>query len=53
MVRQFERSYLEQLLSANNGNVTHAARAAQKNRRAFFELMRKHSITPERFRHTP
>ncbi|HME38790.1 MAG TPA: sigma-54 dependent transcriptional regulator [Steroidobacteraceae bacterium] len=46
----FERNYIERLLSANSGNVTRAAEAAKKDRRAFFELMRKHRITPERFR---
>ncbi|WP_286374192.1 sigma-54-dependent transcriptional regulator [Variovorax saccharolyticus] len=50
VVRQFERSFVEQLLAEHAGNVTHAALAAKKNRRAFFELMRKHSIEPQRFR---
>jgi DNA-binding NtrC family response regulator len=49
-VNAFERSYIERLLSAKSGNVTHAAEAAKKDRRAFFELMRKHHIAPERFR---
>jgi two-component system response regulator GlrR len=52
VVEQFERSYLEQMLFTNEGNVTHAARAAKKNRRAFFALMRKHDISPDRFRHS-
>jgi hypothetical protein len=30
--------------------VSQAARVAQKNRRAFFELMRKHGIDAARFR---
>jgi two-component system response regulator GlrR len=50
VVEQFERSYVERLLSDNDGNVTHAARAAKKNRRAFFALMQKHGISPERYR---
>ena len=49
-VRAFERSYIERLLTASSGNVTRAAQAAKKDRRAFFELMRKHHIAPERFR---
>ena len=49
-VKAFERSYIERLLTANSGNVTRAAEAAKKDRRAFFELMRKHRIAPERFR---
>ncbi|MBB5503099.1 DNA-binding NtrC family response regulator [Paraburkholderia sp. MM5384-R2] len=49
-VEAFERNYIERLLMVNAGNVTRAASAAQKNRRAFFALMRKHAIAPERFR---
>ncbi len=49
-VESFERSYLEQLLVQTGGNISHAARAAQKNRRAFFELLRRHSIDAERYR---
>ncbi len=44
VVCRFEREYLETLLSAHDGNVTQAARAAGKNRRAFWELMRKHDL---------
>ena len=50
VVRSFERAYIEQLLSTCGGNVTHAARIAQKNRRAFWELLRKHHIDPQPFR---
>jgi two-component system, NtrC family, response regulator GlrR len=50
LVENFERHFIETLLAEHGGNVTHAALAAQKNRRAFFELMRKHRIEPERFR---
>jgi DNA-binding NtrC family response regulator len=50
VVEQFERAYIEQLLVAFEGNITRAAHQAKKNRRAFFELMRKHAIEPERFR---
>jgi two-component system response regulator GlrR len=50
LVADFERGYIEQLLRSHHGNVTHAALAARKNRRAFFELMRKHQIEPVRFR---
>jgi DNA-binding NtrC family response regulator len=53
VVREFERSYIEQSLARCAGNVTQAAREAGKNRRAFFELMRKHAITPARFRVRP
>jgi len=50
MVEAFERSYIERLLMVSAGNITLAASAARKNRRAFFALMRKYSIEPARFR---
>jgi two-component system response regulator GlrR len=50
VVKSFERGFIEKLLLAHSGNVTHAAQAARKNRRAFFQLMRKHCIEPARFR---
>ncbi len=50
VVEQFERSYIEQILIACDGNITHAAHAAKKNRRALWELMRKHRIEAKRFR---
>ncbi len=43
-VNCFERDYLEAVLSAHNGNITHAANAARKNRRAFWQLLRKHNL---------
>jgi len=43
-IAQFEKSYIEKLLIDCNGNISKAARAAQKNRRAFWELIRKHRI---------
>lgn len=53
IVRDFERGYIEQLLAASGGNIAEAARCAKKDRRAFFELMRKHRIDAERFRAFP
>jgi len=50
LIEQFERSYIEHLLASYRGNVTHAALEAKKNRRAFFALIRKHRIEPQRFR---
>jgi DNA-binding NtrC family response regulator len=43
-VTQFEKDYIQRLLLAYGGNITRAARAANKNRRAFWELIRKHGI---------
>ena len=50
-VQHFERDYIERALQASAGNIADAARSAQKNRRAFFELLRKHDIDAGRFRH--
>lgn len=53
VVQTFERSYIEGLLSSCNGNISRAAQVAKKDRRAFFELMRKHQICPDEFRPRP
>jgi two-component system response regulator GlrR len=50
VVDAFERDYIERLLEAHAGNITNAARVAKKDRRALFELIRKHRIEPRRFR---
>jgi two-component system, NtrC family, response regulator GlrR len=50
VVSDFERNYLEAVLRSSDGNITQAAMIAGKNRRAFFELLRKHHIEAERFR---
>jgi DNA-binding NtrC family response regulator len=44
IVAEFEKSYVERALLMNQGNISRAARAAQKSRRAFWELIRKHHI---------
>lgn len=50
LVADFERQYIERALKTTNGNVSAAARMCGKNRRALFELMRKHEILPNGFR---
>jgi DNA-binding NtrC family response regulator len=50
IIRQFERTYIQSLLIVHDGNITRAAEAANKNRRAFFELIRKLGIDVERFK---
>jgi len=45
-IREFESTYVRRLLALNDGNISRAARAAKKNRRAFWQLMRKHAIRP-------
>ncbi|HZH31973.1 MAG TPA: sigma-54 dependent transcriptional regulator [Pyrinomonadaceae bacterium] len=44
VVAQFEKSYLLNTLRACDWNVTRAAQLACKNRRAFWQLLRKHGI---------
>ena len=50
MIRAFEREYLQKMLDRHEGNITHAAQAAAKNRRAFWELLRKHGLPLDRKR---
>ncbi len=45
VVSAFEQRYLNALLQTHHGNISRAARAANKNRRAFWELLRKHEIS--------
>jgi len=51
-VAQFEKSYLQRVLAAHQGNITQAARTAQKHRRAFWQLLRKYGINAEDFKRT-
>ena len=44
-IDQFEQSYVRRLLLIHEGNITKAAQAAGKDRRAFWEWMRKHHIS--------
>jgi DNA-binding NtrC family response regulator len=53
IIAQFERTYLQGLLLAHQGNITRAAQAAQKDRGAFWQLLRKHQIDVNRFRLRP
>ena len=46
-VQEFERHYITALLRQHNGNISRAARSAQKHRRAFWELIKKHDIQPQ------
>jgi CheY-like chemotaxis protein len=50
IVTEFERQYVNELLLLHQGNISQAAKAANKNRRAFWELMRKHEIGADLFR---
>ena len=44
VIEEFERAYLSGLLSTHHGNISRAARAAKKERRAFQRLLRKHGL---------
>jgi two-component system response regulator GlrR len=44
VVRRFEHDFLITALRAHQGNITRAAHSVQKNRRAFWELLRKHGL---------
>jgi len=52
VVARFERTYIQGLLTAYKGNITRAAQAAKKNRRAFFHLIRKYGIDVTKFKPT-
>ena len=47
---QFERDYLASILKTTNGNVSQAAKIAQRNRTEFYKLLNKHHLSPEAFR---
>jgi two-component system, NtrC family, response regulator GlrR len=44
VIEEFERAYLSELLAAHQGNISKAARAAKKERRAFQRLLHKHGL---------
>lgn len=50
VISDFERTYLQALLLVNNGNISRAAEMAQKNRRAFWALIKKHRIDTKNFK---
>jgi DNA-binding NtrC family response regulator len=45
-IEQFERGYVEHLLTRHAGNVTQAAREAGKERRSFGKLVKKYNLGP-------
>ena len=50
-IELFEKKFIEELLLTYQGNITASAKAAGKNRRAFWELIRKYRIDVESFRY--
>lgn len=47
---EFMRNYLVQLLQITEGNVSRAARLAERNRSDFYKLLNKHYIDPGQFK---
>ena len=47
---EFERDYLVKLLRLTGGNVTRAARLAQRNRTEFYKLLNRHQLRPGLFK---
>ena len=48
--RSFESNYLIRLLKMTGGNVTQAAKLAQRNRTDFYKLLQRHSLDPALFK---
>lgn len=48
--RQFEQDYLLRLMKITNGNVSHAAKLAARNRTDFYKLLQRHHISPGMFK---
>jgi two-component system response regulator GlrR len=51
--RAFEHDYLVRLLKTTAGNVSQAARLAQRNRTEFYKLLQRHNLTPAMFKNDP
>ena len=47
---EFARNYLRELLEITQGNVTQAARLAERNRTDFYKLLNRHDINPAAFK---
>ena len=50
VISEFETNYIRNLLIAYKGNISRAAEAAQKERRTFWQLVRKHKIDAHQFK---
>jgi two-component system response regulator GlrR len=48
--RQFEKQYISQVLRVSGGNISRAARLAKKDRKDFYDVMRRNGIDPRSFR---
>jgi transcriptional regulator of acetoin/glycerol metabolism len=52
-VAEFEKAYLDNLLTRTYGNISLAARLSRKDRSALNKLVKKHGLICERFRTRP
>ena len=50
VVREFETRYVTELLRYCKGNVSQAARLAKKERKDFYDVIRRNNINPSKFR---
>jgi len=48
--KEFERDYLTRLLKITAGNVSQAAKLAQRNRTEFYKLLQRHELDPAIFK---
>ena len=48
--QEFESNYIRNVLQLTHGNVTEAARLAKKERKDFYDVMRKHCINPKEYK---
>lgn len=48
--KEFEREYPVRLLKQTRGNITHAAKLAQRNRSEFYSLLHRHGLEPSDFK---
>jgi two-component system response regulator GlrR len=48
--REFEKEYISQVLRICQGNISQAARLARKDRKDFYDVMKKYGIQPETYR---
>jgi two-component system, NtrC family, response regulator GlrR len=47
---EFTRNYLVQLLQITRGNVTQAAKLADRNRTDFYKLLNRHGLSADGFK---
>jgi DNA-binding NtrC family response regulator len=46
---EFEKKYLQELLTAAKGSITEAAKIAKVRRQSLYRMLKRHNLTPEQF----